>query len=372
MSISRYGRMVLISFLAGIMSVSALAERKGVELGLGASQFLFGDDTGLEDDVGWKANLGYRFGSPWGIELSHNDVTAGIENTSLELDVTHTYFDVLYHLNSGGKVEPYFALGYGNADAELVDGDTFDVGFGLKFYLSDHAILRPDIHYADVDEFADPHMIASLTFSLLLGGSSSAPKKIVVASEPEPDDTDKDGVQDSMDECPATPMGVGVDARGCPLDSDGDGVYDFQDKCPDTAARLKVDAQGCPVVLKDSVSINIKVNFDSNSDVVRAEYLPEIRRVAEFLEQYANTVVVIEGHTDTSGSAQYNKSLSQRRANAVARVLVDQLGISARRVSAVGYGEEQPIADESTREGMLANRRVVAEISTEVEKLQEL
>lgn len=352
-----------------LFSASSFADRQGLDLGMGVSRFNFGDDIGLEDHNGFRAHLGYRFANPWGVELSYNRTTTEPAFSTTELDITHWYADALYHFNSGGSIEPYLALGYGMADADIVDGDTWDVGLGIKFYVSDQFIIRPDIHYADVDDFGDDHMISSLNLSWLIGASKSAPKK-VVAAEPTPTDSDKDGVVNDMDQCPGTPMGAPVDSKGCPLDSDGDGVYDYQDKCPGTAAKLKVDATGCPVVLTDTVSINLKVNFDSNSDVVKPEYYPEIRKVAEFLEQYENTAAVIEGHTDTSGAAEYNKDLSQRRANAVAKVLTQEMGVAASRIKAVGYGEERTIADESTREGKLANRRVVAEISTSVESMQ--
>lgn len=365
----KVGLFALVSFML-LISVSALANHEGVNLGLGVSKFIFGDDIGLEDHNGFRGHVGYRFNGPWELEYSYNRTTTELAFSTTALDITHSYVDVLYHFNSGGNIEPYLALGYGLADADLVDGDTYDVGAGLKFYVSDQFVIRPDVHYADVSEFGDTHMIASLNLSWLLGNTKSKPKKIVVEKD-EPMDSDKDGVANASDKCPATPAGVAVNAIGCPLDSDGDGVYDYQDKCPATSAKLKVDAQGCPVVLKDAVSINLKVNFDSNSDVVKSEYLPEIRKVADFLEQYENTVAVIEGHSDSSGAADYNKALSQRRADAVVKVLVEKMGVSRTSLSAIGYGEERPIADESTREGRLANRRVVAEISTVVEKLQQ-
>lgn len=356
-------------FVAVLLSSGAFGDRQGLDLGMGVSRFTFGDDIGLEDHNGFRAHLGYRFDNPWGLELSYNRTTTEFAFSTTDTDVTHWYADVLYHFNSGGNVEPYLALGYGIADADLVDGDSWDVGLGLKFYVTDSFIIRPDVHYADVDEFTDSHMISSLNLSWLIGASKSAPKKVVVPKTT-PADSDNDGIANDMDQCPATPMGATVDSKGCPLDSDGDGVYDYQDKCPGTAARLKVDTTGCPVVLTDTVSINLKVNFDSNSDVVKPEYYSEIRNVADFLEQYANTGVVIEGHTDSSGAADYNKTLSQRRADAVAKILVEQMGVAASRVKSVGFGEERPIADESTREGKLANRRVVAEIATQVESMQ--
>ena len=361
---------VLALVVIFLHSIEVFGDRQGTELGFGLNRFLFGDNIGLEDEYGFRLNLGYRFDGPFAIELSYNETSAEIQLINEELDVTHWYGDLVYHFNSGGSVEPYLALGYGVADADLIDGESYDVGLGIKFYASDNFIIRPDIHYADVDEFNDDHMIASLNLSWLIGGSSK--KQAPVKTEPpQPADSDRDGVADNLDQCPGTPSGVSVDGKGCPLDSDGDGVYDHQDNCPDTESKLKVDMQGCPLVLKDKVSIDLEVNFDSNSDVVKPEYISEIGQVADFLSQYANTVVVIEGHTDTSGAADYNKSLSQRRADSVANVLVDQFGVARQRVTAIGYGEERPIADESTREGRMANRRVVAEISTEVEKLQQ-
>lgn len=110
------------------------------------------------------------------------------------------------------------------------------------------------------------------------------------------------------------------------LDSDGDGVYDDEDQCPDTAANLAVDSKGCPMKLTENVSIELKVNFDNNSDVVKEAYYPEIKRVADFMAKYSNTQVEVQGHTDSRGSAAYNKNLSQRRADAVAKVLVEKFG----------------------------------------------
>lgn len=66
-------------------------------------------------------------------------------------------------------------------------------------------------------------------------------------TEPEPEDSDGDGVIDSEDECPGTPAGVEVDENGCPVDSDGDGVADYLDECPDTPSGVEVDSDGCPV-----------------------------------------------------------------------------------------------------------------------------
>ena len=75
----------------------------------------------------------------------------------------------------------------------------------------------------------------------------ATPKNVKVDSDGCPIDTDKDGVADYLDQCQDTPAGVTVDAKGCPVDTDGDGVADYLDKCSDTPKGVKVDANGCPI-----------------------------------------------------------------------------------------------------------------------------
>ena len=82
--------------------------------------------------------------------------------------------------------------------------------------------------------------------------------------------------------------------------------------------------------------------------------------------KYGGTATVVEGHADSTGAAAYNKQLSQRRADAVRNALIRDYGIAANRLSAVGYGEERPIADNKTAAGRLSNRRVIAVVPVEV------
>jgi OOP family OmpA-OmpF porin len=84
------------------------------------------------------------------------------------------------------------------------------------------------------------------------------------------------------------------------------------------------------------------------------------------------TDTVVEGHTDSKGTNAYNLSLSQRRAEAVRQVLIDQFKVEPSRLSSVGYGEERPVADNKTEQGRQLNRRVVAVVSaTKKEKLKQ-
>ncbi len=171
-----------------------------------------------------------------------------------------------------------------------------------------------------------------------------------------PVDSDKDGVPDYMDKCPNTPAGVKVDKDGCPVDSDKDGVPDYMDRCPNTPKGYKVDEKGC------FVEARLEIHFDVNKATVKPEYIPEIEKFARFLKENPDIKVEIQGHTDNTGSAEYNLKLSQKRAEAVKRILVEKFGISPDRIIAKGYGESMPVAPNDTEEGRAKNRRVIARI----------
>ena len=172
-----------------------------------------------------------------------------------------------------------------------------------------------------------------------------------------PLDSDGDGVLYYKDKCPGTPKGAPVDADGCALDSDGDGVADYMDKCPGTPAGAKVDKNGCmeKIVLRnvefelDSAELTMaaKQTLGPIADVLKGR--PDIKRMA------------VTGHTDSTGSEAYNKSLSQARAQSVADYFT-AAGVSA-KISAWGMGESSPVADNKTDEGRAQNRRVELKVS---------
>jgi len=118
----------------------------------------------------------------------------------------------------------------------------------------------------------------------------------------------------------------------------------------------------CPKCAPTLVTITLEVEFDTNKAIVKDEYRNEIKKVADFMKTYPNTTVVIEGHTDNVDTAEYNQKLSEARANSVRQYLIDNFGIKASRLTAVGYGETKPIASNKTEEGRQKNRRVQAVI----------
>lgn len=199
----------------------------------------------------------------------------------------------------------------------------------------------------------------------------NTPAGATVDSRGCPVDSDGDGVYDGVDECPNTPSGASVDAKGCPMDSDGDGVYDGIDKCPGTPAGAEVDADGCTVfqaglaagelVLED---IQFRINSHELLDGSKAILDLVGATIVGAAAAEPDIRIEVQGHASSDGADAYNMSLSQRRAKAVRDYIVDKNPDLADHLTSEGYGETQPIADNSTQEGRVRNRRVEFEVTS--------
>ncbi|MGH1470883.1 MAG: OmpA family protein [Cellvibrionaceae bacterium] len=368
------------AFLAGSISVAQAENYVGFTINPQVGYYFFDKKRNLDNDSFAGLGLGYQFDSPWGAELNYLTGDADIHNApsgTPEVDFDQYRLDGLYHFGDQQGLQPYIAGGIGDTNFQVKGADDADetllnLGGGVKYYLTKGLSLRADARTFVGLDTETKDFAVTLGLNYLLGKkSASSPKAIAApAAAPAPiGDADGDGVLDNRDRCPNTPAGTPVDANGCTLDSDGDGVADNIDQCPDTSAGAKVDAKGCYIMLSETKEIRLAINFPTNSADIADSYRSEIARVADFMREYPQTQVVVEGHTDDRGAAEYNQNLSERRAKAVADKLISDFGIPSSKVSSVGKGEMSPIASNDTADGRFANRRVVGVISATVETI---
>ena len=219
---------------------------------------------------------------------------------------------------------------------------------------------------------------------------------------PDDPDTDGDGIADSKDSCPnlAEDPDKYLDDDGCPdPDNDGDLVLDYPhgdkiDKCPDVAEDPDgyedndgcpepdndkdsvvdlddacpidpgpADNKGCPkkpalvVVTSSQIKITQQIHFEFNKSVIKPDSFPILNAVVQVLKDNSELTLEIGGHTDNKGGADYNKKLSQDRADSVRQYLSDH-GISPARLTSRGYGMDVPIDTNATEDGRAKNRRV--------------
>jgi len=347
-----------------------------------ASGFWGDSSRFTDDDVGAHLALGRAFEN-WNLELGgyYYDLDGANETTlwGVGLDVLGVWY-------RERRITPFLLAGYGYAknDQDIRD-DTqngyANAGVGLLIDLtsSGTVALRAEMRYRlDFQSPTQNDWIGNVGLQIPFGGKEEPQ---VAMADP---DSDGDGVPDSLDRCPGTPAGVSVDSSGCPLDSDGDGVADYLDKCPGTPAGTKVDASGCPLdsdgdgVLDadddcpgtppgtrvDSRGCEIQrvtalegVEFASDSAELTSASRQMLDATADELARHPDMRVEIAGHTSSTGPAEYNQDLSERRARSVADYLISR-GLDADRFTVKGYGESEPIADNATREGRARNRRV--------------
>jgi len=245
----------------------------------------------------------------------------------------------VYNFNEEKQVSPYVLGGVGY---EWVEGERpgyesngfIQAGAGVEYKIKADQKDSPKLKLetralqivgSDYDEGNEFSVVAGLSMPFNTGvqrdlSDNECPKKI------EGPDQDRDGVLDSIDQCPNTPCDFEVDEKGCPIKAELD------------------------------------IHFRTDSAEISQYSLNLIRNFAQFLLKNKGSMVSLTGHTDFRGSDAYNMALSHRRANSVQDALVT-LGVSANRLSTFGKGESQPIASNNTIEGMAKNRRTEVRLS---------
>ncbi|MEZ9922106.1 OmpA family protein [Vibrio breoganii] len=142
-------------------------------------------------------------------------------------------------------------------------------------------------------------------------------------------------------------------------DFDGDGVINARDKCPTTPKGARVNNDGCEELIEVSQEQNLKILFENDSAEVNPVFSGQIQGMAEFLKQYPETSIEIQGFASNPGDREYNLELSRNRALFVQDKLIG-FGVEPNRVTIIGYGEDEAEDDTPTDEAL--ERRVEATV----------
>ena len=175
-------------------------------------------------------------------------------------------------------------------------------------------------------------------------------------------DTDSDGIADNKDKCPY--VAGTAEREGCPVpDKDNDGFMDDVDRCPDVYSKTN---QGCPEIRKEIITQVEKaakaIFFETGKSTIKKISFKSLDAVVSVLKSDATLFADIEGHTDNVQPKTYtNMELSQKRAEAVRDYFVSK-GVSGDRLTAQGFGDTQPVADNATAAGKAQNRRTVIKL----------
>ena len=177
-------------------------------------------------------------------------------------------------------------------------------------------------------------------------------------------DTDGDGVVDKNDKCP-TAAGPAANGGCAWPDTDGDSILDKDDKCPNVAGVASEG--GCPEIISNEAQMGMNsfaqaILFKLESASFESGVTNELDGMLAIMNEYPQAEFAIKGFTDNSGSVSGNLKLSNSRANAVKDYLIAN-GIPAARLTAVGFGQDSPIASNKTRAGRVQNRRVEVKVT---------
>lgn len=152
-------------------------------------------------------------------------------------------------------------------------------------------------------------------------------------------------------------------------DVDSDGVINHRDSCLDETDNTQPDNtlsdnKGCAITFSQIQTIDLDIEFASGSSKIGKQYINNLKTLASRFKQNSEFILLIEGHTDDTGSRSGNVRLSKARADAIASVLKTQFNITSARLLTAGYGADRPIASNDTQSGRKQNRRMVAHLIT--------
>jgi outer membrane protein OmpA-like peptidoglycan-associated protein len=351
----------------------------------------------LENGVALGGRIGRQFGLPWlypELELAFCPTKTTTPGGAIPANIywIDPRVQLRFELLPQRRFQPFLVVGAGvpiaisSARMTLnsgVIGEGYGGG-GIRLDTTKGFTMRFDARVSIIPGENPPLVGAEVELNIGIEFDLGRPRPKVVEVPVEPTtepDKDGDGIPDRLDRCPDRPEDKDgfEDEDGCPdIDNDGDHVLDIADKCPSQPETINgfEDDDGCPDTVPPDVealkgTIEGLIYADGET-AVRDSALPSIKKIAKVMTDHPSIRVVLIGHTDDQEAKAFATpapgqpppdvesiavQLSHGRAEAVRQALTS-VGIAAGRVVVDGVGAEDPVADNKTAKGRLANRRV--------------
>ncbi len=293
-----------------------------------AGGYTFDGVQHLETAPIYGLRSGYHFNSNFALEAVLGFSATDFTNGAGDADLYNYRLEAVYHFLPENRLVPFVAAGYGGillnnpAIIKDVNRGAFTYGAGVKYFLTDALAVRADVRHLILSkEETLNNLEYTVGVSFIFGGEQPAPVPVAAPAPPPP-----------VEEAPPAPA---------PAATPTPGHYKY--------------------------CVTLHMEYDICSPDIRPEYNDEVAKVGNFMKQYPDTTAVIEGYTDNvpvTSRCQYkdNTALSQARAEKVVDYLAEKFGIDRSRLTAKGYGPNNPVADNATDQGKQKNRRIEAVI----------
>lgn len=362
-------KLVALLLVVLVCPFTAFSENRGGAITVSPmiGYYHFDNDQPWRDTKIYTLGLGYNFTEHWQMEASAavaDDVYSRVGAAHIP-DMFFLKTDLLYHLNPSDLSVFYLAGGVGRWSVNPSSGYSFseefvNYGAGMNIDIFPGLPVRIDVRHVLFwsETMQDKR---NVTYSIGINSQFGG-----VKPKPVDTDADNDGIIDSLDHCPATPIGVTVNTVGCPSDSNVDAVPATSTDEPvsvdqDIAVSIPVNTvETAPVVpvMEKAAPQPAVIRFQPGSNGVQERDQDILKSIAEYLNENPQKSLRVEGHTDSIGAASVNQRLSQERAEIVRQQLIDTFNIAPERIRAIGFGEGKPLEDNSTQFGRQINRRV--------------
>ena len=360
----------LIALPLFVASFGANAEQDELSfyVGAGIGQSYLDPETGgtafnVDDHTqnAWKLTGGLDWNDVISLEGFYTELGSVDLGNDADIDYRMMGADVIFHYWARGEAREensialYVKAGLNhmtnNANGVLYDQDNnlqLFGGVGAELYLQRKFSVR-----LELESYDDDAALLSLNLVKRFGFKSkkvARPYKVKPTPAPLAAPAPKEIVSPKQ---VVPPKAVAVIV----IDSDSDGLFDDKDKCPNTPKGLTIDEHGCAAFDGKIGDLITNIQFQVNSAVLADSSKVALDEIAVMLTSYAAVVIEVQAHSDNTGSAAYNKKLSQKRAESVVDYLTS-IDIDPKRLFPRGFGEEKPVADNSSSAGRSQNRRV--------------